>query len=86
MASHVGLQGVATGMRQALPIATPPLTSVLLLSILNMRVVDMLNQFVHISLVSGWTAIPVANRDLILKIFLIESRINRRAGNIARRV
>lgn len=83
MASHVSLQGVATRMRQALAVAASPLARVFLLAVLNVRVVDVLDQFVHVALVSSGTAVPVANCHLVLEILFFEPGIDRRAGNVA---
>lgn len=86
MASHVGFQGVAAGMGQAFSAAAHPFASILLLPIFYMGVVYVFDQLVHIPLVARWTTLPVANRDLILEIFLVESRIDGGAWNITRRI
>lgn len=83
MASHVSLQSVATGMRQPFAVAAAPLARVFLLTILNVRVVDVLDQLVHVALVSCGTAVPVANRHLILEILFFEPGVNGRAGDVA---
>jgi hypothetical protein len=70
-------------MRQALPVAASPLARVFLLSIFNMRVVNVLNQLVHVPLVSRGTAVPVANRHLVLEILFFQPGIDGRAGDVA---
>lgn len=71
VASHVRLECVTACMRESLAIATPPLARVLLLAVLNVRVVDVLDKLVHVALVTGRTAVPVANGDLILEVFFV---------------
>ena len=76
MAAHVRLEGVATGMRKTLSGTTHPFTRVLLLPILNVRVVNVFDQLVHIALLSRWTPIPVTFRNLLLKVLFVETRID----------
>jgi hypothetical protein len=73
-------------MGHAFPVARHPLARVLLLPVLNVRVVDVLDQLIHIALVASRTAVPIANGDLILKIFFLQACIHWRAGDIARGV
>lgn len=40
VAAHMSLEGIAASMRKTLPGAAPPFACVFLLSVLNMRVVD----------------------------------------------
>lgn len=83
MTPHVRLEGIAASMWQALPVASPPLTRILLLPVLNVRVVDMLDQFVHIALVAGWATIPVADGHLVLKILFVKTGVHWRTGDVA---
>ena len=82
MAPHVRLERIATGMRQALAVTCPPLACVLLLSVLDVRIVNMLNQLIHVALVASRAPVPIANGHLVLEVRLIKSCIDRRAGDI----
>jgi hypothetical protein len=66
----VRLEGVARGVRQAFAVAAHPLARVLLLPALDVRVVDVLDQLVHVAHVAGRAAVPVADGDLVLEVFL----------------
>lgn len=83
MAPHVSLQGIATGMRQALSVAASPFARVLFLTVLNVRIVNVLNQLVHVALVSCRAAVPVADGDLVLEVFLLQPGVDGGARDVA---
>lgn len=83
MAAHVRLEGISTSMRKTLSCAAHPLARILLLSVLNMRVVNVFDEFVHVPLVTRRATVPVAFRYLFLEILLIETRIDRGARDVA---
>ena len=51
-----------------------------------MRVVDVLNQPVHVAQVAYGTPVPVALGDLILKVLLVQTRVERGTRDLARGV
>jgi hypothetical protein len=63
-----------------------PLARVLLLPALNMRVVDVLNQPVHVAQVAYGTPVPVALGDLVLKVLIVQTRVERGTRDLARGV
>lgn len=83
MTAHVRLEGITAGMRQTLSGTAHPFARVLLLPVLDVGVVNVLNQFIHIALVPSWATIPVAFRHLLLKVFFFKTRIDRGARNVA---
>lgn len=77
MAAHVGAQGVAAGVRDALARAVGPLAAVLLLAGADVIVVQVLDQVVHVLQVASLAALPLAHRHLILPevVFLRHARV-----------
>ena len=89
MAAHVGAQGIAARMRNALAGAVGPLAAVLLLARANVVVVQVLDQLVHVLQVAGLAALPLAHRHLVLAkvVVLRHARVVvRRRGHAAVRV
>lgn len=70
-------------MRHPFSVATLPLASVFLLSALDMAVVDMFDQVVHVALVARVATVPVTNCYLVLEVFFIQSGIEWRKRDIA---
>jgi hypothetical protein len=66
MAPHVGPQGIATRVWDALSIAITPLAAVLLLPRPNVVLMQMLDQIVHVLQITHLAAIPLAHGDLVL--------------------
>jgi hypothetical protein len=83
MAAHVRLQGVATSMRHALARATNPFARVLFLAALNVLVVDVLDEVVHVTQVAGPATLPRADGDLLLEVIFVLARVERRARDVA---
>src|SRR5699024_8375186 len=86
VAAHMGLESVAASVRETLAGAALPLARVLFLPVLDVRVVDVLDELVHVALVAGRAAVPVADGHLVLEVLLVEARVDGRAGDVARRV
>ena len=83
MTSHVGFQSVSAGVSHALSGAADPFTGVFLLPVLNVVVVNVFYQSIHVAKVTGVTTIPGAMCDLLLELFLVELSIDGGIGNIA---
>ena len=81
--SHVRFQSIPTGMRQAFSRTISPLACVFLLPRLNMFVMYMLHQPVHILQIPSITAIPGANRHLLVIVIILWSDIVRRIWNFS---
>lgn len=86
MAPHMCLQRVAAGMGHTLPRTSDPLASVLLLPVLDVLVVYMLNQAIHVAHVTRLAAFPGAYGNLLLELVIVGPRVYWRAGHAARRV
>jgi hypothetical protein len=70
-------------MRYPLAIAVAPLAAVLLLPRLDVVLVQVLNEIVHVVEVSGVAAVPLADRDLVLAVVVVcrHARVVRRGGD-----
>lgn len=85
MASHMRLQCIRAGMWLALPRAIHPLTRILLPSCLDMIIMYMRYQFIHISTIAGVAALPHAYGDLlVVAVFVFESGYAGGIGHVAR--
>jgi hypothetical protein len=66
--------------------ATIPLAGVLLLPALNMIVMDVFYELVHITQIACFAALPSAGCYLFLEVFVVKARIRRGAWDIAIRI
>ena len=83
MASHVRFQSIAASVWHALPGTADPFACVFLLPVLDVVVVNVFYQSIHVAKVTGVTTIPGAMCDLLLELFLVELSIDGGIGNIA---
>jgi hypothetical protein len=70
-------------MSHALAVAPVPFAGILLLSRVDVIIVDVLDQRIHVVEVGFGAAIPLAERHLFLEVILVEPGADRRAGNIS---
>lgn len=82
MAAHMSLERIAAGMGHPLSRAGEPLARISLLPALNVHVVDVLNQVIHILESPGRATVPFAMSNLLLEVFLIEAGVGGRARDV----
>jgi len=77
------LQRVAAGVRHTLSGTANPLAGIFLLAVLDVLVVYVLDEPVHVAQIADLAALPGAHRDLLLELVIVGPRVDGRAGHTA---